>query len=265
MYKNLFNKEICVTKLNRVAFVDKNEYPEKKTYFETTLHGNEIIFHFSGHATVFFDESVFETKENTIRFLPEGNTKRYIVDRIECGNCILISFRTAEPISNEAFVIDASKNKKLPHLFKKAFSAWIKKEEGFYFECISILYKILSELQKDTYAPPKKYVLIKPAIDYITENCCIKDIKTDELLSLCGISYSYFRRIFVDFMGTTPKKYIISLKVNKACELLSENKLSMSEISEKCGFGENYYFSRRFKEYMGMSPKEYQKKYKSSK
>ena len=66
-------------------------------------------------------------------------------------------------------------------------------------------------------------------------------------------------------MGITPKKYIISLKINKSCELLSGNKLSMSEIAEKCGFGESYYFSRRFKEYMGMSPKEYQKKYKSSK
>ena len=265
MYKNLFDKEIYVTKLNRVAFVDKNEYPERKTYFETTLYANEIIFHFSGHATVFFNDNVFETKENTIRFLPEGSTKRYIVDRIEHGNCILISFCTLNPISNEAFVLDSSKNKKLPQLFKKAFSVWIKKEPGFYFECISILYKILSELQKDTYVPPKKYMLIKPAIDYINENCCTKDILSEDMTSLCGISYSYFRRIFVNFMGITPKKYIISLKISKACELLSENKLSMSEIAERCGFGESYFFSRQFKEYMGISPKEYQKKYKSSK
>lgn len=265
MYKNFLDKEIYVTKLNRIIFVDKNEYPEKKTDFGTMLCGNEIIFHFSGHATVFFDDNVFETKENTIRFLPEGNTKRYIVDRIERGNCILISFCTLKPISNEAFVLDASKNKKLPQLFKKAFSVWIKKEPGFYFECISILYKILSELQRNTYALPKKYTLIKPAIDYINENCCTKVISTNDITSLCGISYSYFRQLFVDFMGITPKKYIISLKINKSCELLSGNKLSMSEIAEKCGFGESYYFSRLFKEYMGMSPKEYQKKYKSSK
>ena len=63
MYKNFLDKEIYVTKLNRIIFVDKNEYPEKKTDFGTKLCGNEIIFHFSGHATVFFDDNVFETKD----------------------------------------------------------------------------------------------------------------------------------------------------------------------------------------------------------
>ena len=35
MYKNFLDKEIYVTKLNRIIFVDKNEYPEKKTDFGT--------------------------------------------------------------------------------------------------------------------------------------------------------------------------------------------------------------------------------------
>ena len=36
-----------------------------------------------------------------------------------------------------------------------------------------------------------------------------------------------------------------------------KNKISLSEISERCGYLDYIYFSKRFKSVMGMSPREY--------
>ena len=72
-------EKFVITEIKRIVMVGKNEYSEPMLSFGHTLNYNELIFHFSGHATVFFDDLVLETKPNTIRFLPKGETKRYEV------------------------------------------------------------------------------------------------------------------------------------------------------------------------------------------
>ena len=74
------------------------------------------------------------------------------------------------PISNEAFVFNVKNSIKLENLFKKLFSVWVAKNDGYYFESISLLYKIFAEIQKENYIPQKQYDIIKPAIKYIEEN-----------------------------------------------------------------------------------------------
>ena len=45
-----------ITEITRVVYVDKNEYPEKVTRFRAKeLTANELIFHYSGKATVYFN------------------------------------------------------------------------------------------------------------------------------------------------------------------------------------------------------------------
>ena len=45
-----------------------------------------------------------------------------------------------------------------------------------------------------------------------------------------------------------------------AKNLLVEDELSVSEISQVCGFLDVYSFSRAFKKWAGMSPSEYRKR-----
>ena len=112
-------EKFVITEIKRIVMVGKNEYSEPMLSFGHTLNYNELIFHFSGHATVFFDDLVLETKSNTIRFLPQGETKRYDVLRHEFGECIDVCFSADRPLSEHAFVIDVAHNEKLGALFKK--------------------------------------------------------------------------------------------------------------------------------------------------
>ena len=69
--------KFIITEIDRIVMVGKDEYPEQKSSFRRVLNFNELIFHFSGYSKVYFGDEVLETKPNTIRFLPKGNTKRY--------------------------------------------------------------------------------------------------------------------------------------------------------------------------------------------
>ena len=114
-------QNFVITEITRVIMVGKEEYPEQMTSFRHTLNCNELIFHISGHITIYFNDLILETKPNTVRFLPKGTTQRYDVVRHESGDCIDVFFQADRPLSPQAFVIDEAHNEKLGALFKKCF------------------------------------------------------------------------------------------------------------------------------------------------
>ena len=258
-------ENFVITEIIRVVMVGKDEYKEKTTAFKGCLYANEIIFHFSGQATVYFGDEVLETKENTIRFLPEGDFKKYVVDRKVKGECIFASFRTDRPISPKAWVMDVSQNEEIGALFKKLFATWCGQEQGYYFRCLSLLYRIFAEIQGVKRAPKRHALRLRPAEEAITNRFLQDGLSVAHLAALCGMGESYFQRLFKEIHGVPPKRYIIRLKINYACDLLRMECYSVSHVAEMCGFSDLYFFSRQFKEYMGITPRDFVKKYRSSK
>ena len=162
-------------------------------------------------------------------------------------------------------VIKITENPTIANLFKKLFAVWISKNDGYYFECISLLYKIFAEMQKKNYIPQNQYDLIKPAIEYVEENFLANKISVPFLADRCGISEAYLKKLFIKKFGMSPIKYIIRLKINHACDLLRSKRYSVTQVAEICGYDNVYFFSRQFKEYVGTSPSVFVEKYISSK
>ena len=259
------NNKFAITDIKRVILVGKDEYKETITSFTNKTCSNELIFHLSGESTVFFNGKQLDVKKDTIRFLPQGEIHEYIVKRKERGECIDIFFNTDIPVTNEAFVLKLNQSEKIKSLFKKIFSVWVAKGDGYYFECVSIIYKIFAELQKKNYIPESQFNSIKPAIDYIEKHFLDKKITAEELTLCCTISYPYIKKLFVKKFGVPPIKYSIQLKINYACDLLLSELYTVTQVAELCGYNDIYFFSRQFKEYTGISPTIFFKKYKSSK
>lgn len=72
-----------------------------------------------------------------------------------------------------------------------------------------------------------------------------------------GMSRSSLYRSFVEVMNMTPNVYIKKLKINKAVELMKQQKYSLREIVDMTGFGSTTYFSTVFKAEKQMSPSEF--------
>ncbi len=72
-----------------------------------------------------------------------------------------------------------------------------------------------------------------------------------------NVGYSWFRRMFKNYTGLSPRQYCIQLKIMRAKELLASTNLSVKEISYELGFESIHYFSRMFKQKTGKSPTEF--------
>ena len=257
--------KFVITEINRVVMVDKDEYSQKMISFGRTVKYNELIFHFSGHTTVFFDNLVLETHPNTIRFLPQGETERYDVLRHERGECIDVCFCADRIISPKAFVMSVAQNEKIGTLFKRLFSTWVSKKNGYYFESVSLLYRIFAELQKDDAIPNQHKQKIAPAMEIIHNGFLTAELSLGMLAGACHMGESYFQKLFKEIHGISSKKYIIQMKINHACDLLRLERYTVTQVAELSGFSDVYFFSRQFKDYMGITPTQFIKRYKSSK
>ncbi|MEG1586558.1 MAG: AraC family transcriptional regulator [Bacteroidales bacterium] len=75
-----------------------------------------------------------------------------------------------------------------------------------------------------------------------------------------GLGYTWFRRTFKKYVGISPRQYQLQLKHMRSKELLSDNTLSVSEISFELGFENLSQFSTFFKKNEGMSASEFRRK-----
>ncbi len=104
------------------------------------------------------------------------------------------------------------------------------------------------------------FTTLKHVIDYIENNIENKMLLND-LSKMANLSPNHFHKIFTKTVGMTPNAFIIKCKLDKAKKLLTRTCLSVSEISEKCGFENAPYFSYLFKRHTTLSPLEFRKKH----
>ena len=74
-----------------------------------------------------------------------------------------------------------------------------------------------------------------------------------------AVSESHFRKLFTQYYHTTPRQYILELRLRKAKQLLADTPFTVTAIAESCGFSSLYHFCRAFKEKTGMTPTQYAK------
>lgn len=254
------NRDFIITKIDRVILYGGSA-PKTTAFTHKYMDLHEVLLHLSGRSTARFNGQTFEWGPGVLCYLPKGEVQEYTVEREELGECIDIFFDTDFPLSSQAFSQKIKNDKMMTNRFKKLFALWVAKGEGYSFECLSLLYKIFADLQKQTYLPERQTGTIQPALDHINEHFRAKKIPIGELAERCGISQSYLKKLFIKRFGLPPAKYIIQLKINYACDLLRSDLYNITQVAEHCGYENVYYFSRQFKEYMGVSPKTFAAKY----
>ena len=96
------------------------------------------------------------------------------------------------------------------------------------------------------------------ALNYINEHLT-DHITLEETAKECGMSQSCFQRAFKREVGMTFNKYVNTIRISKARQLLHENSKTMSEIAFACGYTNQYHFTRTFKRFSNMPPRSFRK------
>ena len=84
-----------------------------------------------------------------------------------------------------------------------------------------------------------------------------KDIDPEELAMKLNISYSWFRKVFMDYTGYAAAKYFQELKLRIANQLLVGTSHSVKEISFMLDYKSTEHFFSLFKKRTGFTPLEY--------
>ncbi len=95
------------------------------------------------------------------------------------------------------------------------------------------------------------------AMESLRERYAEPEIDFEALASEIGMSYDNFRRKFKQHTGVPPLQFFLSVKVEKAKELLSFTDFEVKDIAVSLGFPDPYYFSRFFRERTEVSPIQY--------
>ncbi len=87
-----------------------------------------------------------------------------------------------------------------------------------------------------------------------------EDIPIEDYAAKYHMSTCWLIRRFGELYQTTPRQYIIALRVDKGKELLRSTDLSINEIAGVVGYSNPLYFSRIFSKLTGMPPSTYRNK-----
>lgn len=82
----------------------------------------------------------------------------------------------------------------------------------------------------------------------------------EELAQRAGVSRSGLAERFRTIMGETPLSHLRTLRMQKAMQLLTENKLSIEQIAQAVGYQDAFGFSKVFKRCTSLTPGQFRKK-----
>ena len=121
---------------------------------------------------------------------------------------------------------------------------------GLLLQILDLLLK--SKERKDQ--PERNAIL--PALDYMSEHFK-EDINLEQCARMVNLSLGRFAHLFTQYTGISPYKFVISMRIDAAKDLLQNSSMSINDVAVQSGFKEPCYFSRIFRKHVGCTPKQF--------
>lgn len=237
------------------------------------LQDNMIIYIYSDGGSIVLQDKIYPMKKGTLCFLSSNkyhytmpdNPQNYDRSKIFASNDdvrgILSLVNTNSPFYKlfaENSVIYASippeEQAQVEMLFESANKN--NKDEPYllcnYFNLMIYVHKYANE----QISAPDSF--ITKAIAYINENLT-EQITLENICDSVHMSKYYFCHSFKSVMEMTVMEYVLKTRLTAAKNLLINRQLSISDISDTCGFSSASYFCQAFKNATGVTPNQYRK------
>ncbi|WP_211440778.1 AraC family transcriptional regulator [Collimonas humicola] len=108
----------------------------------------------------------------------------------------------------------------------------------------------------DASADQRRNAVINQVLAYILENYTA-NLREAEVAELAGMAGAAFSRFFRKRTGVTFVQYVNHLRLNRACELLMNSGLSVTDICYRVGFNNVSHFNHQFLQKKQMSPSKF--------
>ena len=246
-------------------------------FYHMPLHWHrpcEIVRVISGKLTVYLDDNTVHTNTGEIVFINQEIIHGYepadctyeVID-FDC-NAILMRTSLCKDIlhifANNEFRIlpfHATKNADLYDITNRLFRIAAQDTRDKDLLLLSTLFELLGTIYvqhhyTDNFQDSKNAHRFRPLLDYI-DSSFMNPITTEDMATVCKMSPNHFLKTFHEYFGQTPHAFLNAYRLERACILLINADLSITDIAYGCGFYDASYFVKVFKKYKGMTPRKY--------
>ena len=98
---------------------------------------------------------------------------------------------------------------------------------------------------------------IQQAMDYVEAHYAEETLTVNDVAAAIYLNPVYFGRMFKQSTGTSFRRYLMNVRMEKAKQLLLQGKFGVLQIGEMVGIENPSYFTQLFKKYTGMVPSEF--------
>ena len=242
--------------LNKVEFFYASYSPMRANVSPRGF--SSISYRKSGKISIKTQNTSFISEAGSLTFVPRDC--EYFTEVFEEGEMILLHY-TSDGASPELFdeptLILPSDREAFFNIFLRGLR---HSALGAEYSMMADAYRLFAEIEKE-----KRYQKEKPPLnmikarEYIDANIDDPQLRVAYLAELNGTSEVYFRREFKKYFSETPLEYIKRKRIELACNLLSTELYSVTDVALRSGFDSISYFSSEFKRMTGTSPKKYEK------
>jgi len=124
-------------------------------------------------------------------------------------------------------------------------------------ETLHLLLAHVLRYSQASLSPRVHHIQLNRAIQWAREN--VAEATTEGMIRISGLDSTTFHKSFRTRAGSSPKQYLIRLRLQNAKELLAQNR-AVTEIAHRLGFSSSQYFATVFRKYEGLSPSDFTNK-----
>ncbi len=260
---SLATKRVSYDDLN-ISIIELTEYKESLPNYDlerTESRACELIYVKEGRVVYYIGENSYVLKSGNLVFIPRGTYRQAYYDNksflhfyVMELNC---SFDNGNPVEiPPPTIFNVNQNIVIEDLYENMTKIWKEKSKGYRLMSRAIALQIFHELIFRTYnssIKESKSNRIEFIKDYIYDNYH-REISVEEIADILNLNPNYLGSYFKKKTGYTLRQYVNSVRINKAKNLLSTGRYSVSGVAEQCGYQDIYYFSKVFKEIEGVPP-----------
>ncbi len=103
----------------------------------------------------------------------------------------------------------------------------------------------------------KSWIHVENALRYISDHLPAEDLRNERISQALGVPPNYLTKRFCVYFGMPLHRYVVRLRIEKACQLLLTGRCNVTEAGSAAGFSSIHVFSKTFKAVLGRTPGAY--------
>ncbi len=230
---------------------------------EENINFVDITYVIRGQAIYNVNGEKYIVSSGNLLCIPTGSLRSAISCSEDLMECFSINGIIRDINGNDIalplpLICNIGLHKDIIALYNELNTVWSIRSPGYILKARAIYLMILQRyfhlivFDKDTSIID---IRIKKVIHYMSNH--FSDPLTVQIMAdLVNLSVMYFGYLFKKETGMTFRRFLTSIRMNRAQDMLYSCEYKINEIADACGFSDVFYFSRQFKEHWGYAPSE---------